>query len=290
MVQLLPDMPQVISAQWSPDGTKILAEVPTDVLYHNDCYLLDADGTMIRKIATIPAIFVYWTPDGSKIFYFTPDENLVGHLWVQPVDGSQAKQISPLDASGAIEFTYEWSPDGRYVAYDDHVNGLWVTDADGVIQYQSTATNTTRLVWSPDSSKLAYVTTAYDSAKLESSTLWSVDVASASLQQLAVHSELIRGNYDTWDEFPMWTDDSSTLVYLGSASNTLFAVPAAGGVAPSAIAQSVVLLIGKDADGSLLFSRQVGEQYTITRSRVDGSEAEDLALLDKPIQQASVAP
>lgn len=289
VIQLLPQLPQVMFAQWSPDGTKILAGVRVGDSYYADCYLLDADGSMIKKIATIPSPYPRWTPDSSKIFYFVPDVNNIERLWVLPVNGGDAKQISPPDVTYSIDSSYAWSPDARYVAYHDDQNILWITDADGVVLYHSKVHYNGRLQWSPDSSKLAYVTTYYSSIGTDS-ILWLVNVGSASPQQLAAHSENLDRLYSVYGPLVIWTDDSSTLVYRGTTSNTLFAVPAAGGVAPTAVAQSVTLFIGKGADGRLLFSRQVGDRYTITRSRVDGSEAEDLAVLDKRIWEASITP
>ncbi|KAB8142680.1 hypothetical protein F8S13_14085 [Chloroflexia bacterium SDU3-3] len=286
VVQLLPNLADVTFVRWSPDGTQILAGVRANDADYADCYLLDADGSMITKIATIPALTADWTSDGSTIFYLAPDENSIRRLWVQPVGGGDAKPISPLDAAGS---TYIWSPDSRYVAYYDRQNGLRVADADGVMHYRSAVDDLERLQWSPDSSNLAYVTTFYSSLGL-GSMLWSVNVGSANIRQVSFHSEDIEGIYGDLSGLPIWTDDSSMLVYRTRTSHQLFVRPVAHAAEYSAIGELVAGLLGVDTDGSLLFSRQVGEQYTITRSRVDGSEAEDLALLDKPIQQASVAP
>ncbi|KAB8142681.1 hypothetical protein F8S13_14090 [Chloroflexia bacterium SDU3-3] len=283
VVQLLPEMTSQTRAWWSPDGTKILASVKANDSAKTDCYLLDANGTMIKKITTVSNLYYpQWTPDGRKISYLSPDENAQYRLWVQAVDGGEAKPLSPLDAELGLAVTYTWSPDSRYIAYNSYPTGLWISNADGAALYHMSTADSIYLQWSPNGSKLAYTVTVYNSGKFVSSALWSVNADGTSPQQLATHLEDIT-NY-------LWADDSSTLVYRGDFSHTLFTIPSAGGAAPTTIGQSVMLLMGRDSDGSLLFSRQVGEQYTITRSFADGSKAEDLALLDRPIQRASVAP
>jgi serine/threonine protein kinase len=53
---------------------------------------------------------VRWTPDGSALAYIMNKDG-VSNIWIQPLDGGPAKQITNFQSNQI--FWFEWSPDGR---------------------------------------------------------------------------------------------------------------------------------------------------------------------------------
>ena len=53
---------------------------------------------------------VQFTPDGKAVAY-PIRENGVDNIWVQPLNGSQGRQITSFDSERI--FSFRWSPDGR---------------------------------------------------------------------------------------------------------------------------------------------------------------------------------
>jgi Tol biopolymer transport system component len=123
----------------SPDGQKIafsratytyrdVGGGTTEEIYTQDIYVMNADGSGLREIADDPALDYgpAWSPDGSKIAFVS-------------------NRDAPVDATYAN-------------SYD-----IYVTNADGTrepIRITNQPGNESDLNWSPDGSKLLYVSTA----------------------------------------------------------------------------------------------------------------------------------
>jgi Tol biopolymer transport system component len=123
----------------SPDGSKIafsratytyrdVGGGTTEEIYTQDIYVMNADGSGLREIADDPALDYgpAWSPDGSKIAFVS-------------------NRDAPVDAAYAN-------------SYD-----IYVTNADGTgepIRISGQPGNESDLNWSPDGSKLLYVSTA----------------------------------------------------------------------------------------------------------------------------------
>ena len=109
----------VVSPSVSPDG-KLIA-----------CYLMD-EKTGASKIALFPfeggeplKIFdlpqpinpgtapVRWLPDGRALTYIS-NRGRSSNIWVQPVDGGEAKQLT--DFKSDLIFSFDWSHDGKQLA------------------------------------------------------------------------------------------------------------------------------------------------------------------------------
>jgi Tol biopolymer transport system component len=115
-------------ATWSPDG-KTLAFASGNALY-----LARRDGTMPRRLTTVPdtVVSLRWSPDGKRIRLMT--ESKVswhsGRLWEVELDRPLARRVLPswTRAPQDWESVGRWTPDGNFfvfAAVHDGIPGLF---------------------------------------------------------------------------------------------------------------------------------------------------------------------
>lgn len=136
---------------------------------------LDASGQARRlqssdylKLRSVAAVDI--SPDGTRAAYVVARHDRPGRpmeqLWVVTVpDGKAARVLEDADEAGRPR----WSPDGRWLAFEGTNGGhagLWVARADGTnarFLAEMAGTNSpltyegARVVWAPDSSRIAFV-------------------------------------------------------------------------------------------------------------------------------------
>jgi len=107
------ELHHLYNPSWSPDGKQIAFEATeTD---HAAIYLVDADGTNLRKITsgTVDDEQPKWSPDGKRIAFITMRD---GHLQIYTMtpDGGDQR---PLLTTNRIDYQPAWSPDGKKIAF-----------------------------------------------------------------------------------------------------------------------------------------------------------------------------
>src|SRR5262245_32784341 len=128
--------------------------------------------------------------------------DLVGALWVLPIRGGEAKQISPplLEARQPT-----WSPDSRSIAFQGYDDGAWhiysVSREGGeVTQLTSGVFDDREPAWSHDGSHIAFSSDRADGIY----TIWDVAVNARSVRR--------RTTREGW--MPGWTADQRELTFL----------------------------------------------------------------------------
>jgi TolB protein len=152
--------------EWSADGSRIVFEREGDI------YVMNADGTGVTNLTNTPPPIddgsPTWSPDGTRIAFASVRQN--SDIYVMNDDGTGEVQLT---SDTRYDDFPAWSPDGMTIAFfaaRAGERGLFTMPADSgepetFIAGVSTNSNT-RFDWSPDSSRIAYVT-ALD--------LWTVD-------------------------------------------------------------------------------------------------------------------
>lgn len=151
---------------WSPDGTRIVFNgIPKGSPDGPDIYVINADGSGIRRLTTDPADdnSPSWSPDGSKIAFASirnrvPNE-VNYEIYVMNADGSNQTRLTnntKFDSSPA------WSPDGARIAFtsrrDDNFE-VYLMNGDGSNQTRLTVNGEqdSDAKWSPDGTKIAFL-------------------------------------------------------------------------------------------------------------------------------------
>ena len=207
---------------WSPDGSKIVHQI----------HLSDPGGWSLRvadanngeEILLVP-LWIHdpsWSPDGSQIaFHWSNGEGM--QIWVMPVEGGEATQITDFDRGG---FSPCWSPDGTKLAYERGGSYGW----HDIHTISSSGSNDVRITnspsaadvspaWSPDGSKIAF-----QSDRSGNTDIWVVSALGGVPQQLTTHPDR--------DEHPSWMPDGERIVFKSDRQETghgLYIVNASGG-------------------------------------------------------------
>ncbi|HYN83804.1 MAG TPA: S9 family peptidase [Pyrinomonadaceae bacterium] len=159
------------------------------------------------------------SPDGRQVAYTVAVPNVaanrsVTHVFVVPVEGGAARQLTSGDASAT---TPRWSPDGRALAF---VSGgqVWTMDAQGGGRKQVTSLSTGAAgpVWSPDGRLIAFASDIYPGCADDECNRRRAAEAEANKVKAKTIDRLLYRHWTTWK------DGKRTHVFV---------VPAEGGAA-----------------------------------------------------------
>ena len=134
----------------------------------------DARGLKVADLTALRGLGeVQLSPDGARVAYAITRNDVglrpTSEVWIRDL---QTGATTRLGANGNGASGPRWSPDGKWIAFSGRVgdsSGVAIAHADGSeVRLLATTTGTNavlpragnRLVWSPDGSRLAFVSTA----------------------------------------------------------------------------------------------------------------------------------
>lgn len=166
-----------------------------DAAWFGDIYLMNADGTNVRRLTTAPGYDggPFFSPDGQRIIWRRFDEHgMNADVFTMKTDGSDVKRLTDFKAMSWAPYFH---PSGKYVVFTSNKLGfenfeLFIVDADGAKE-PVRATFTDGFdglpVFSPDGAKLCWTSnrTADKKSQLFLAN-WNHDAALAALGEAPV--------------------------------------------------------------------------------------------------------
>lgn len=190
----------------SPDGSAYALEARGEIFVAPN-----AAGASARNLSSSPAVSdrsPAWLPDGRSLSYVS-DASGEYRLVVRSADGSGTPSDYALGEGRGYFSDFNWSPDGRRLAYRDQKANLWIFDrktgrsANVVQDVYGLAIED--LAWSPDGKLLAYV--SRNAARL--GVVWAFDVETGRTKALT------DGRSDAYS--PAFDPAGGQLYFLASA-------------------------------------------------------------------------
>jgi Tol biopolymer transport system component len=145
---------------WSPDGTRIAFRSNRKGVY--DLYVKPASGAGSEELvweSSAPKSPLSWSSDGRFLLFYESDPKTNLDLWTLPMTG-EGKPL-PWLITPFIETLGQFSPDGRWVAYQSNESGsfeIYVQPFPAAnAKWQISTQGGTMPRWRPDGKELFYI-------------------------------------------------------------------------------------------------------------------------------------
>jgi len=213
------------SPRWSPDGTRIAflsargAAASADDPPHPQIWILTLAGGEAQALTHLK--------NGAGVFQWSPDGNRLVVLSRTGPSDNVAASARKSDVRHYTDILYKFNDTGWY---DDKRSHLFIVDAANGNTRQLTSGdnwNDTDPQWSPDSTRIAFVSDRSGKENQENSKkdVWAIPAVGGALTKISDHA------FD--DSMPRWSPDGKQIVFAGQTERRqfpkLYIAPAAGG-------------------------------------------------------------
>ena len=141
----------------SPDGKEVATDRTDETNQNTDVWIYDVQGNGRKRMTFDPAIDAtpVWSPDGKQLVFAT-GRNQVFDLYLRNTDGTQEEKPVEQEAEHD-KYSTAWSPDGKYILYlrGPEVWSLNLPEAKRQLFLKSSA-SVKNAQFSPDGKWVAY--------------------------------------------------------------------------------------------------------------------------------------
>jgi Tol biopolymer transport system component len=184
----------------SPDGTRVAFESDRDG--NSEIYVVTLVGGQVQRLTDNPArdSSPAWSPDGRRIVFTSDRDNRASaDVYIMNADGSEVQRVTDDRANWAPQF----SPDGQMLAVQIDTDVVVIDLRDGSRRRLTSGTaNGMNPTWSPDGSRIAFVTTR--NRKLEIFTM-NADGSNQTLLVSMSGAEVLD---------PRWSPDGEHIAFV----------------------------------------------------------------------------
>jgi Tol biopolymer transport system component len=116
---------------WSPDSKKIAYSVfnmsTNDYENFTDIFIIDVDKGGLTNLSNSPYVVdtnPAWSPDGSKIAYFSISLDEGSFTWIMDADGKNKTKLYQTGGRSS------WTPDGKGLIFTNRLNVYEIMEMD----------------------------------------------------------------------------------------------------------------------------------------------------------------
>ena len=223
---------------WSPSAG-LLAFVERHETADELALLDPATGERTTIVTTPWISALAWSPDGTQLAFAGPPTG----IRVVDLGTGESTSIGP---AGRFVDNMSWSPDGMRLAFDESIDGrsrIRVVNVDGsddrIIVEGGLSEGPGRPAWSPDGTRIAYVTTPRDMGACCAFVVWVIGADGSDAIRLFHHGCCLDGpdwgsDGITDSDGPVWSPDGSRIAFWndGAGSGTWLTVTPDGTGSP----------------------------------------------------------
>ncbi len=260
------------SPRWSPDGGGLAFlsaryDPRTGTLMRAQVYLLSMSGGEARRLTDLKngVSSFQWSPDGKRLACVSR---------IGPSDTAPAAK----ERSDVRDYTSpSYKFDGKGL-YDDRRDHIWVVDVAGGAATQITfgdEKNDAEPQWSPDGSRIAYLSSRTDGSLMRGGELNLVPYAGGTATRLPAPEGGLRALH--------WAHNGRSLAYIGSIDDVaipkIWISPANGGkfkVASDSVTYPSEIEWTED-DRGFYFTGTYRGEHPLFRLDIDGAKTSELA-------------
>jgi Tol biopolymer transport system component len=221
--QRVAQVEQVLGLSWSPDGSRLAysssTASPTATVQPTAAYDLfvvtPGSGPPTHLTSGMNVHSLRWSPDGSRLYFLSKEEDASFHLYSIAPDGSGRQEV-PVEAG---PFGPALSPDTQRIAYFTE-EGLTIANVDGS-NSTVVAPVGNFVIWSSSGRRLAYLANSDGSGEEDepSSTLYVVEPGSEPQsigEPPSMSAAPLWSPDDAWLWFNVYSEDEGVIYLLGA--------------------------------------------------------------------------